>query len=186
MGFRTPSLAPWKRLKCQVQSPSGVGSCATSIGQPLLGMSSLVMALAAIAPEGVVQPGGSDPAVKVIILDDDADTTRGVPPTAAAAISVAGVTGDIGSGDDMEPPADGEQPAPRMRGEAGKVFEPVGTSSCPTEALTSLEVERQPLPVSLLSLVRTEPEARHQDEPRQVLPGLLPSFILDDVEEQRR
>jgi hypothetical protein len=85
----------------------------------------------------------------------------------------------------MEPPADGEQPTPRMRGEAGKVSEPVGTSSCPTEASTSSKVERQPLPISLLSLVRMEPEACRQDEPRQGLSGLLPSFVLDDAAEQR-
>jgi hypothetical protein len=70
-----------------------------------------------------------------------------------------------------------------MQGEAGKVFEPVGTSSCPVEALTSLKVERRHLPVSLLSLVRMEHEAYRQDEPRQGLPGLLPSFVLDDAEE---
>jgi hypothetical protein len=30
------------------------------------------MALVAIAPEGTVQPGGFDPAVEAIVLDDDA------------------------------------------------------------------------------------------------------------------
>jgi hypothetical protein len=85
----------------------------------------------------------------------------------------------------MGPPTGGEQPAPRTQGEAGNVFGPMGTSSCPTEASTSLEVVRRPLPVSLLSLVRTEHEARRQGEPRQGLLGLLPSFVLDDAEEQR-
>jgi hypothetical protein len=85
----------------------------------------------------------------------------------------------------MGPPTNGEQPMLRMQGKAGKVFEPVGTSSCPTEASTSSEMERQPLPVSLLSLVRMEPEAHRQDEPCQGLPGLLPSFVLDDAKEQK-
>jgi hypothetical protein len=104
------------------------------------------MAPTAIAPEGVVQPCGFDPAIEAIVLDDDAATPQEVPPTAAAAISVAGATGDTGSGEGMEPPADSEHPTPRMRGEAGKVFELVGTSSCPAEASTSAEVERYPFP----------------------------------------
>jgi hypothetical protein len=72
-----------------------------------------------------------------------------------------------------------------MQGKAGEVFEPVGTSSCLAEALTSSKVEWWQLPISLLSLVRMEHAAYHQDEPRQGLPGLLPSFVLDDAEEQR-
>jgi hypothetical protein len=106
------------------------------------------MAPAAIAPEGAVQPGGSDPAVEVIVLDDDAATPWEVPPAATTAICAPGATGDTGSRDDTEPPTVGEQPMPRMHDKAGKVFEPVGTSSYPAEALTSSEVERQPLPVS--------------------------------------
>jgi hypothetical protein len=86
----------------------------------------------------------------------------------------------------MVPPTDGEQPAPRMRGKADEVSGPVGTSSCPAEASTSSEVERRPLPISFLSLVRTEqPEAHRQGEPHQGLPRLLPSFIFNDAEEQR-
>jgi hypothetical protein len=99
------------------------------------------MAPIAIALEGVVKSGGSDPTIEVIVLDDHAATPREVPPAATATISMAGATGDTGSGDGMEPPANGEQPAPRMRGEASKVSEPVGTSSYPTEALTSSEAE---------------------------------------------
>jgi hypothetical protein len=38
-----------------------------------------------------------------------------------------------------------------------------------------------------MSLVRTEQlKAHHQGKPRQGLPRLLPSFIFDDVEEQRQ
>jgi hypothetical protein len=106
------------------------------------------MAPGAIAPEGAVQPGGSNPAIEVIVLDDDATTPWEVPPAATTAICAAGAAGDTGSRDDMEPPADGEQPMLRMHDKADKVFEPLGTSSCPAEALTSSEVERQPLPVS--------------------------------------
>jgi hypothetical protein len=138
-----------------------------------------------IAQEGVVRSGISKPVVKAIVQDDDATTPREVPLAVTATISAADATGDTGSGDGMGPPADAEQPAPRTRGEADEVSGPVGMSSCPAGALTLSEVERLPLPVSLLSLVRTEPEACRQDEPRQGLLGLLPSFILDDAEEQR-
>jgi hypothetical protein len=65
------------------------------------------MAPAAIALEGAVQPGVSDPAIKATVLDDDAATSREVPPATAATTSIAGATGDTGSGDDMGPPADG-------------------------------------------------------------------------------
>jgi hypothetical protein len=123
------------------------------------------MVPAAIALEGAVQLGGSNPTIEFIVLDDDAATFREVPPAVVAAISAAGATSNTRSRDSMEPPADGEQLVPRMHDEAGKVSEPVGTSSCPAEASTSSEEERQPLPVSLLSLVRMEPEAHHQDEP---------------------
>jgi hypothetical protein len=143
------------------------------------------MAPAAIAPEGAVQPGLFDPTIEAIVLDDDVATPREVPPATTAAISIANATGDTGSRDDIGPPTDGEKPTPRMRGEAGEVFEPVGTSSCPAEASTSSKVEQRHLPISLLSLVRMEPEAYRQDEPRQGVPGLLPSFVLDDAEEQR-
>jgi hypothetical protein len=132
------------------------------------------MAHATITPEGMVQPGVSDPTVEAIVLDDDEATPWGVPPATAATISMAGKTGDTRSGDSMEPSADSERPMPRMRGEAGKVSKLVKMSSYPAKALTSSEVERQPLPVSLLSLVRTEPKAHHQDEPHQGLSGLLP------------
>jgi hypothetical protein len=135
-GLLHPVACTMEELKRQVQSPSGVRPYATSTGQPLLGPSPPVMAPIAIAPKGVVKSGGSDPTVEVIVLDDHAATPREVPPVATAIISMAGVTGDTGSGDGMEPPANGEQPAPRMRGEASKVSEPVGTSSYPAEALT--------------------------------------------------
>jgi hypothetical protein len=48
-----------------------------------------------------------------------------------------------------------------------------------------LEAELQPLPVSLLSLVRMKLEAHHQDETCLGLLGLLPSFVLDDADEQK-
>jgi hypothetical protein len=138
-----------------------------------------------IAPKGAVRSGIFDPTVEAIVLDDDVATPWEVPLATAAAISAADETGDTGLGDGMGPPADSEQPTPRMQGEASEVSGLGGTSSCPAEALTLSEVERWPLPVSLLSLVRTEPKARRQDEPRQGLPELLPSFVLDDAEEQR-
>jgi hypothetical protein len=55
------------------------------------------MVPAAIALEGAVQSGGSDPAVEFIVLDDDVATFREVPPAVVAAISAASVTGNIGS-----------------------------------------------------------------------------------------
>jgi hypothetical protein len=72
-----------------------------------------------------------------------------------------------------------------MQGDASKVSEQVGMSSYLAEALTPSEVEWPPLPVSLLSLVRIEPKARHQDEPCQGLPRLLSSLVLDDAEGQK-
>jgi hypothetical protein len=117
------------------------------------------MAPAAIALEGAVQPNIFDPAIEAIVLDDDAATPREVPPAATVAISIADATSDTRSRDDIGPPTNGVQHTPRMRGEANEVFELVGTSSCPTEASTSSKVDRWHLLVSLLSLVRMEPEA---------------------------
>jgi hypothetical protein len=122
------------------------------------------MAPAAIALEGAVQRNVFDRAIEAIVLDDDAATPREVPAAATVAISIADATSDTGSRDDIGPPTDGVQPTPRMRGEADEVFELVGTLSCPAEASTLSKVDRRHLLVSLLSMVRMEPEAYHQDE----------------------
>jgi hypothetical protein len=66
------------------------------------------MAPAAIAPEGAVQPGGSNCVVGATVLDGDAATPREVPPTAAVAIPINGATGDAGLGDGTEPAVEGE------------------------------------------------------------------------------
>jgi hypothetical protein len=99
------------------------------------------MAPIAIALEGAIKSGGSDPTIVVIVLDDHAATPWEVPLAATTTISVAGATGDTRSGDGMEPPTNGEQPTPRMRSKASKVSKPVGTSSYPAEALTSSEAK---------------------------------------------